>query len=51
MLLKDISFIVPVYNRPSEIDELLNSFSNLNGSNDFEIVIVEDGSINKCDHI
>jgi len=39
-----ISFIIPVYNRPQEIDELLQSFSQLNGEKDFEIVIVEDGS-------
>ena len=44
MLNKDISFIIPVYNRPQEIKELLISFKNLQGSKDFEIVIVEDGS-------
>ena len=51
MLLKDISFIIPVYNRPNEIDELLKSFSRLEGDKDFEIVIIEDGSTEKCDHI
>ena len=51
MHLKDISFIIPVYNRPNEIDELLNSFLNLKGLKDFEIVIVEDGSTNRCNHI
>lgn len=40
----DISFIIPVYNRPDEIKELLDSFLLLKGSKDFEIVIVEDGS-------
>jgi glycosyltransferase involved in cell wall biosynthesis len=40
----DISFIIPVYNRPEEIQELLDSFVNLEGNKDFEIVIVEDGS-------
>ena len=44
MLAKDISFIIPVYNRPQEIKELLISFNNLQGSKDFEIVIIEDGS-------
>jgi len=44
MLSKDFSFIIPVYNRPQEIKELLISFKNLQGSKDFEIVIVEDGS-------
>ena len=38
------SFIVPVYNRPDEIRELLESFSNLEGDFNYEIVIVEDGS-------
>ena len=51
MDLKDISFIIPVYNRPDEIDELLNSFSVQKGVKDFEIVIVEDGSSNKCENI
>ena len=40
----DISFIIPVFNRPNEIRELLDSFSKLTSSKDFEIVIVEDGS-------
>lgn len=40
----DISFIIPVFNRPNEIRELLDSFSNLISSKDFEIVIIEDGS-------
>ncbi|MGM5471047.1 glycosyltransferase [Flavobacteriaceae bacterium LMO-SS05] len=38
------SFIVPVYNRPEEIRELLESFTKLEGSLVYEIVIVEDGS-------
>ncbi|RNC79801.1 MAG: glycosyltransferase [Winogradskyella sp.] len=40
------SFIVPVYNRPQEIDELLSSFCYLLGDLDYEIVIIEDGSTN-----
>ena len=51
MDLKDISFIIPVYNRPDEIHELLMSFSCLEGDKDFEIVVIEDGSTKKCDHI
>ena len=51
MLLKDISFIIPVYNRPNEIDELLKSFANMEGKKDFEIIIIEDGSTKKCDLI
>ncbi|MBD0823105.1 glycosyltransferase [Aestuariibaculum marinum] len=38
------SFIIPVYNRPDETQELLQSFENLNTKTPFEIVIVEDGS-------
>lgn len=38
------SFIIPVYNRPNEIEELLQSFSKQNTTIDYEIVIVEDGS-------
>ena len=51
MLLKDISFIIPVFNRPDEINELLKSFSELEGDKDFEIVIVEDGSNQRCNYI
>ena len=40
----EISFIIPVYNRPDEIKELLQSFEALHGSQSFEIVIIEDGS-------
>lgn len=40
------SFIIPVYNRPDEIQELLESFYSLEGGIPFEIVIVEDGSTN-----
>ena len=38
------SFIVPVYNRPNEIKELLESFLVMQVSSTYEIVIVEDGS-------
>jgi len=38
------SFIIPVFNRPDEIQELLNSFLELDTSSVFEIIIVEDGS-------
>ena len=38
------SFIIPVFNRPNEIDELLASFLNQNYEDSFEVVIVEDGS-------
>tara|TARA_B100000029_G_scaffold449816_1_gene473305 strand:+ start:301 stop:1311 length:1011 start_codon:yes stop_codon:yes gene_type:complete len=42
----NISFIIPVFNRPDEVKELLESFSKLSSSKDFEIVIIEDGSTN-----
>ena len=44
------SVIVPVFDRPSEIEELLDSLSRQSFT-DFEIVIVEDGSHIKCDNI
>lgn len=43
------SFIIPVYNRPDEIGELLSCFEKLEtGLLPFEIIIVEDGSDNSC---
>lgn len=41
------SFIVPVYNRPDEVDELLDSLTRQNET-DFEVIIVEDGSAVPC---
>ncbi|MDR0542918.1 MAG: glycosyltransferase, partial [Dysgonamonadaceae bacterium] len=41
------SIIVPVYNRPDEAGELLESLSKQT-SNNFEVVIVEDGSTRPC---
>jgi glycosyltransferase involved in cell wall biosynthesis len=40
------SFIIPVYNRPEEVKELLESFTKLESNLVYEIVIVEDGSNN-----
>ncbi|WP_010182884.1 glycosyltransferase [Aquimarina agarilytica] len=45
------SFIIPVYNRPNEIEELLDSMLGLNYSKPFEIVIVEDGSTDTSEAI
>ncbi len=42
------SFIIPIYNRPDEIDELLQSLVHQTYTNDFEIVVVEDGSTVNC---
>lgn len=41
------SIIVPVFNRPDEVDELLESLSNQT-QKDFEVIIVEDGSVKPC---
>ena len=41
------SIIIPVYNRPEEVEELLESLINQN-FNDFEVIIVEDGSKITC---
>lgn len=40
----NFSFIVPVFNRPNEIKELLESMQAMNYSQEYEIVIIEDGS-------
>jgi len=42
------SFIIPVYNRPDEIKELLQSFLAIEANIPFEIVIIEDGSTIDC---
>ncbi len=46
----NFSIIIPVYNRPDEVDELLLSLTRQTDSN-FEVIIVEDGSTIKCDDI
>jgi len=45
------SIIIPVYNRPNEIDELLDSLTKQDFSDDFEVLIIEDGSTIKSDII
>jgi len=45
------SFIIPVFNRPQEVRELLESFINLDFGNEFEIVLVEDGSTETSESI
>ena len=44
------SIIIPVYNRPQEVDELLESLCGQTVK-DFEVVVVEDGSSEKCDSV
>ena len=45
------SLIIPVYNRPFEIGELLESLSATSYDKPFEIVIIEDGSSEKSESI
>ena len=45
------SLIIPVYNRPDEVDELLGSLSQQDYKDNFEVVIVEDGSTLRCDDV
>ncbi len=44
------SLIVPVFNRPDEVDELLESLTRQT-LKDFEVVIVEDGSEVRCEEV
>ena len=44
------SIIVPVFNRPDEVDELLESLTRQT-CRDFEVVIVEDGSEVRCEEV
>ncbi len=44
------SFIIPVYNRPGEVNELLASLCAL-PERDFEVIVVEDGSSVPCSDV
>src|SRR5690554_88290 len=44
------SIIIPVYNRPDELQELLESIDKQD-FRDFEVVVVEDGSVKKSDQL
>ena len=44
------SIIVPVFNRPDEVDELLESLTR-QSLKDFEVIIVEDGSKKPCKEV
>jgi len=46
----DITIIVPVYNRPEEVEELLESLSEQSNKN-FKVIIVEDGSSIPCQSV
>ncbi len=47
----NFSIIIPVYNRPKEIDELLESLCTQNFQDNFEVLVIEDGSIEKSEAI
>jgi glycosyltransferase involved in cell wall biosynthesis len=44
------SVIIPVYNRPTEIDELLHSLTKQTYKN-FEVLVIDDGSTDNCEAI
>lgn len=44
------SFVIPVYNRPDEVDELLKSLTEQTEKG-FEVIIVEDGSATPCKNV
>jgi glycosyltransferase involved in cell wall biosynthesis len=44
------SVIVPVYNRPNEVEELLHSLTKQQYTG-FEVLVVEDGSSHTCEHV
>ena len=46
----DYSFIIPVYNRPEEVKELLETFP-ADRSDHYEIILIEDGSKNTCESL
>ena len=45
------SLIIPVFNRPDEVQELLSSLAASDFKEAFEVVLVEDGSSLKCDQV
>ncbi|MFU8813399.1 MAG: glycosyltransferase [Balneolaceae bacterium] len=44
------SVVIPVYNRPDEVDELLDSLTRQTYTS-FEVLIVEDGSTKSCEEV
>ena len=49
-LASDIAIIIPVFNRPPELEELLQSLTEQTDK-DFEVIIVDDGSEQKSDQV
>ena len=48
--MSDISVIIPVFNRPGELEELLQSLVQQTEKG-FEVIVVDDGSGQKCDKV
>ncbi len=48
--MSDISVIIPVYNRPDELEELLHSLTAQTDQR-FDVVVIDDGSTDKSDKI
>lgn len=46
--MRKYSIIIPVYNRPDELKELLESLTRQTYKN-FEVIVIEDGSFKKCE--
>lgn len=46
----EFSVIIPVYNRPQEVEEILSSLTT-QSFKDFEVIVVDDGSSIRCDRI
>jgi len=44
------SVIIPVYNRPQEVEELIQSLA-LQGYRDLEVLVIDDGSTDRCDAV
>lgn len=50
--MSSVSFIIPIYNRPEELRELLHSFTELRRSElQYQIIVVEDGSTNSAEFV
>ncbi len=48
--MRKYSVIIPIFNRPEELDELLDSLT-LQIYDNFEVIVIEDGSILKCEGV
>jgi glycosyltransferase involved in cell wall biosynthesis len=48
--MRKYSIIIPIYNRPDELKELLNSLLTQTYSN-FEVIVIEDGSKDTCEQV